>query len=295
MISRPRRSRASWIVVGGLSVGVVALIFFRSAWAPLMQDFSRPFLNQMQYLLSGLPAMKQEWELYRQQALKQKAIYEELSQLRRKLKAMEIVADENQRLRDLLKLAPPKGYEKIGAQVIARSPSQWFSRLQIDKGFEDGLSLNRVVMNRHGVVGKVVELSANTAMVQLLTDPDSSVSCMTERMRKPAILSGGGPGEVSQLKYLENYTRVVAGEKILTSGLGGTFPPDLLLGTVQEVIQQPGHPVPEVKIKLAAFAEILREVVVLVPDSASDSTSGSVPEPVSERESEPESEPVPGP
>lgn len=283
MITRSRRSPAGWFVVGGLSLGVVALIALRSAWAPLMQDFSRPALNQLQYLLSGLPALKQEWDLHRQQALKQKGVYEELAQLRRSLTAMEIVAAENQRLRDLLKLAAPKGYEKMGALVIARSPSQWFSRLQIDKGFEDGLSLNRVVMNRHGVVGKVVELSARTAMVQLLTDPDSSVSCMTERMRKPAILSGGGPGEAAPLKYLENYTRVVTGEKILTSGLGGTFPPDLLLGTVQEVLQQPGHPVPEVKIKLAAFAEILREVVVLVPDQALE------PEP------EPVTDPVPKP
>jgi rod shape-determining protein MreC len=266
MINRPRRSPIGWIIAIGLSIGLIALIVLRSAWAPPVQDLSRPFLAQIQYLLSGLPAMKQEWQLYRQEALKQKAVQEELAQLRRQLKAMNIVATENQRLRELLQLPIPKGFEKVGANIIARSPSQWFSRMQIDKGFEDGLALNRVVMNRHGVIGKITELSARTAMVQLLTDPDSAVSCLTERQHKPAILAGSGPGELGQLKYLENYTRVASGEKILTSGLGGTYPPDLLLGTVSEVLQRAGHPVPDVKVKLAAFAENLREVVVLVPE-----------------------------
>lgn len=266
-----RRSRpSSWwgLIAGSVIIAcLLCLTLFRSAWAPLLQDSTLPLLNQIQYIFAGWIALKQEWQLYRQEAQNQRAVLSELAQLRKELKAMQIVAAENQRLRKLLQLPIPKTYEKIGAEVIARPPSQWLNRVQINKGFEDGLSLNQAVMNQNGVVGRIAELSAKTAMVELLTDPNSAVSCLTEKMRKPAILSGGFAGENARLKYLENYTRVLPGEKILTSGLGGTFPADLLLGEVVRVEQKQGHPVPEVEVKLSAFQANLQHLIVLVPTS----------------------------
>jgi len=268
MIRRSSRRFSNFGLLGGILtlLLLLSLIWLRSAWVPLVQDFSSPLLSKLQPLMETLPALKTEWQLYRQTALNQKAVLSELAQLRKQQQAMEIVAAENQRLRSLLNLPTPKGYLKIGAEVIARSPNQWTSRLQINKGFEDGLSINRIVLNQEGVVGKISELSARTAMVELLTDQNSAVACITEKDRRPAILNGAFPGEPAKLKYLENYTKVVPGEKILTSGLGGNFPPDLLLGTVTEVKQDPGHPVPEVFVKLSAFNQALQYLVVLVPE-----------------------------
>jgi rod shape-determining protein MreC len=251
----------------GLSLTFLALVLLRAAWVPIVQDVSQPLLSQLQSVSAGWLALRQEWLLTRQQALRQRAVLRELRQLRQQQQALEIVAAENQRLRQLLNLPVPKAYRKIAAQVIARPPSQWLNRLQIDKGFADGLSLNRVVMNQQGVVGKITELSAHSAMVSLLTDPESAVSCLTEKERRPAILRGGFAGEPAHLTYLENYSRVMPGEKILTSGLGGTFPPDLLLGTVRRSQQKPGQPVPEVEVALAAFVEIIQQVIVLVPET----------------------------
>lgn len=268
MRPRLRPSTYGGLLTGLLILGwMLGMTVFRNAWAPLLQDTTRPLLHGVQQIFTSWLALKHEWLLYRQQALDQKAVLSELAQLRKQLKAMHIVAAENQRLRALLHLPIPKTYQKIGAEVIARSPSQWLNQVQINKGFEDGLSLHQAVVNEHGVVGRIVELSAKTAMVQLLTDPNSAVSCFTEKMRKPAILSGGFAGENARLKYLENYTRVTIGEKILTSGLGRTFPPDLLLGEVVRVEQKQGHPVPEVEVRLAAFQSNLQYLVVLVPQA----------------------------
>ena len=65
------------------------------------------------------------------------------------------IKEENQNLRKLLDLDLPTAYQKVTAQVILRPPNQWFESLIIDRGFESGLSVNQVVMNAEGVVGKL--------------------------------------------------------------------------------------------------------------------------------------------
>jgi len=186
---------------------------------------------------------------------------------KKKQDAMETVAQENQNLRKLLDLDLPTAYQKVTAQVILRPPNQWFESLIIDRGFEAGLSVNQVVMNAEGVVGKLSEVSAKTAKVQLISHPEAMVSCLVGAEHVPGVLTGQYRGKPAQLRYLQNHVQIKRGAEVKTSGLGGVYPPGLLLGRVSSVKKDPALPVPDVAIDLTPLEKNIDFLVVLVPES----------------------------
>lgn len=258
---RPTRLR-EWFMLSGFVAVLLAGTTWQNAWKPFVLDRIAPLATR----LSGFASDSVRIGAASMTASSGNNLQEENRQLHQRLAQLRLLEAENQRLRTLLNLPIPPTMRKVGARVLMRSPDHWFGSLHIDAGFEAGLSVNQVVLNDRGVLGKIVEVSANTARVQLISSPDSAVSCITEKERKPAILLGYVQGERGHLKYMQSYTHVQRGEKVFTSGLGGVYPKDLLLGTIDVVEQRPSHPVPEATVRLTAFDQLVDEVAVLVPD-----------------------------
>lgn len=255
----PRR----WMIP--LIIGILVLLgwFFRASWTPMLLDHVSPLLQPValwtgNWKLPHWGVEGDEAELMRLQA--------ENDLLLRKVQALELLADENQQLRGLLKLALPKGYRQVGAQIVLRPPHQWFESLTIDQGFDAGLDVNQVVMGTEGVIGKITEVTARTAKVQLISHPESTVSCLVGKQKIPGVLIGQYRDEPAQLQYLQNYAKILPGDMVLTSGLGGVFPPHLVLGRVQQVRQIPSKPVPEANVLLTPLETHLSHVIVLVPE-----------------------------
>ncbi len=122
----------------------------------------------------------------------------------------------------------------IIASVIGRSTLPTQHTVLLNRGERDGLTLESVILDAHGVIGRVVELGATTCLVLLLTDPESRVAGLVERSRETGLLIGRGQG-TSEFVYLDAEADIQEGDRIVTAGLGGPFPKGLLLGTVARV------------------------------------------------------------
>lgn len=250
----------------GLSAVVILGLawFFRASWTPELMDRLQPVLSSVAnwsrgIRLPGSSPNASEAEFMRLEA--------ENALLERKIQALELVADENQQLRMLLKLPQPQGFRQVGAQVLLRSPHQWFETLMIDQGFESGLKVNQVVMGTQGVLGKISEVTARTAKVQLVSNPETTIACIVGKQKVPGVLIGRYRQQPAQLQYLQNYARISAGDWVLTSGLGGVFPPNLVLGRVEAVRQDSSRPVPEAEVQLTPLETSISHVIVLIPET----------------------------
>ena len=128
-------------------------------------------------------------------------------------------------------------YQYVGATVIGRDPSPFVKYIQINRGSDDGLRRGMPVVTQQGLVGRISKTTASAALVQLITDPSIEINIRLEPVGAEGILSGSITGDVS-LDFLHQEARVEPGVLVLTSGLGGSYPPNILIGQVTSVRSQ---------------------------------------------------------
>ncbi len=120
------------------------------------------------------------------------------------------------------------------AAVIGRDPSPFLHYVIINRGSNDGILRGMPVVTDQGLVGRVDAVIADAARVQLITDPASTVNVRIQNAEVDATLSGSVTGDVT-LDQIPQDTALQAGDLVLTSGLGGGYPPDLIIGQVINV------------------------------------------------------------
>ncbi|MDL1910095.1 rod shape-determining protein MreC [Chloroflexi bacterium CFX6] len=120
------------------------------------------------------------------------------------------------------------------AAVIGRDPSPFLHYVIINRGSNDGILRGMPVVTDQGLVGRVDAVIADAARVQLITDPGSSVNVRLQNANEEASLIGSLTGDVI-LDLIPQDTDVKTGDLVLTSGLGGGYPPDLIVGQVVNV------------------------------------------------------------
>jgi rod shape-determining protein MreC len=128
-------------------------------------------------------------------------------------------------------------YQYMGASVIGRDPSPFVKYIQINRGSSDGLRRGLPVVTQQGLVGRVVQITASAALVQLITDPGTEINVELEPGRIEGVLSGSITGDVS-LDFIPQEADIEPGDLVLTSGLGGNYPPNILIGQVTSVRSQ---------------------------------------------------------
>jgi len=141
---------------------------------------------------------------------------------------------ENIRLRRLLAFKEKLGYKTVAAGIIRRDMAGFMKTMMIDRGESDGIRKGQPVIAETGLVGRVLDTTWHASRVLLLTDENSNVDALIQGTRANGILQGTGAGFCS-LKYIVKTETVRKGDIILTSGLGGVFPKELILGVVREV------------------------------------------------------------
>ncbi len=122
-------------------------------------------------------------------------------------------------------------YDYVAADVIGRDPSPFLQYVIINRGSDDGLRRGMPVVTAQGLVGRVAAVTAGAARVQLITDAGSVVNVSLQSSEASAVLQGTLTGEVT-LNMIPQDVGVETGELLLTSGLGGNFPPNILIGQV---------------------------------------------------------------
>ena len=125
-------------------------------------------------------------------------------------------------------------YSYKAAAVIGRDPSPFLSYAIINIGSDQGLLPGMPVVTDKGLVGRVDAVIAEAARVQLITDSASAVDVRLQSSNTDAILDGSVTSDLS-LDMISQNASVTVGDVVLTSGLGGSYPPNLLVGQVVSV------------------------------------------------------------
>jgi rod shape-determining protein MreC len=122
----------------------------------------------------------------------------------------------------------------LPASVIGRDPSPFLHYVIINIGSNDGILRGMPVVTSQGLIGRVDAVIADAARVQLITDPASTVNVRLQNAETEASLVGSVTGDVA-LQLIPQDINIQTGDLVLTSGLGGGYPPDLIIGQVGSV------------------------------------------------------------
>ena len=196
------------------------------------------------------------------------ASYEYAVQQNRALQA------ENGRLQSLLRLPAFNEYRYEHARVARRDFSGWWQQIVVRKGRNYGIPIGAPVVFTGGVVGRVAEVRATTSIVNLLSSPEVRLAGVIEGDDRPISFQGGinptfGP-PLGRVEFVP--LDIPAGNpgprRLVTSGLGGVFPPGLTIGVVSRLEPAPDGLFQSGEVRLDDRLGSLTEVTVLVPLAA---------------------------
>jgi rod shape-determining protein MreC len=125
-------------------------------------------------------------------------------------------------------------HKYIGASVIGRDPSPFLHYIIINRGSDDGLKRGMPVVTQNGLAGRVVQVTATGARVSLITDPVTRINVRIEPSRSAAVLTGSITTDIT-LEQIPQEADVNPGNLILTSGLGGNYPANIIIGQITSV------------------------------------------------------------
>ncbi len=226
------------------------------------------------------------WSQSTQALLKESARLEEaLRQQQASVLTSDALARENDELRALLGLEASVGQEFITARVLSVDLSPFSHRFVIDRGRGDGLSSGLPVVDQGGLIGQVDSVSAMTASVILITDPDHALPVRVARTGDVTLAYGGGLENDLTLPDLPMNIDLEPGDELVTSGLGGIFPPGLPVARVERINQPEGQSFAVATATPRGQHDRSRFVIVVRNKTDGRSSDEPLPEDVSEASS----------
>ncbi len=163
---------------------------------------------------------------------------------------------ENEQLRDLLGFVPDVEAQSVTARVIGDSGGAFVRSLLVNSGKRDGVKKGQAAMVGHGLLGRVAEVGNRSARVLLIHDLNSRIPVVIESSRARAVLAGDN-STTPRLLYLPLTTTVKPGDRVVTSGYGGVFPPGLPVGLVNSVGEDGVRIAPYVDVSQLEFVRLM--------------------------------------
>lgn len=175
---------------------------------------------------------------------------------------LEEAGRENIRLRSILGFEPPLGYSLLPAKVLAVSGPRLPISAVINKGSINNVEPSEPIINEEGLLGRVSSVSETHSTIQLLTDPANRVAVRIAESREMGIAKFV-PSQGLIVDNIPAQGDVKQGDLVLSSGLGGVYPPGLVVGTVIAVERPKQDPFLIVRLAPAADFNSLDELFVL--------------------------------
>ena len=220
-----------------LAISVALIVMdHRGDWLAQVRGHASVAMQPL-WWLAGLPSRM--GESLRDDAATRTRLAEENRVLRNELllaaarqARLQVEAEENTRLRGLLGAAERGGHEVQLAPILDVDLDPTRQRLMLNAGTASGVRRGQAVIDAGGLVGQVIEATPTTATVLLLTDPDHAVPVAVARTGVRLIIYGTGRSDVLELRNVPLSSDVRPGDVLITSGLGGRFPPGFPVGTI---------------------------------------------------------------
>lgn len=159
-------------------------------------------------------------------------------------------------------------YHKVGAEIISRDTSNWYSNFTINKGLEDSLALDMNVIADGGLVGRITSIGPNWAKVTSIIADNANVSAKTLASSDTMIVSGDleamKSGVIRFQQLIDSANQVAAGDKIVTSHISDKYLPNILIGYVYSIETDSNNLTKSGYLSPAVDFEHLEEVLVIL-------------------------------
>jgi rod shape-determining protein MreC len=174
---------------------------------------------------------------------------------------LNLLQEDNIRLRQILSLQESSNNENITAAVISRKTGSWWRQIILNKGSKDGVEIGSTVIGPGGLLGRVSSTSFFTSSVTLLTSPESKLGVWVNRIRINGLLVGLGDNYPSLILFSKD-ADIKVGDFISSSPASSLLPPNIPIGIVQS-IDKPLKAKKTAKISLLAKPQVIDWVQIL--------------------------------
>jgi rod shape-determining protein MreC len=199
--------------------------------------------------------------------------------LQTELLKLEALEAENYRLRELLDSSADLKQPVLIAELVSADMAPFSRQIVLNKGSRHNVREGQPILDANGVMGQVVRVGALSSTAMLLTDPSHAIPVEINRNGLRAIAQGTGDAFRLELSHLPRNADIVQGDLLITSGLGGRFPPGYPVAVVTVVERHMDSPFASVSAEPLAHLESTRVVLLVMPDTKSPSDQdGSVAE-----------------
>jgi rod shape-determining protein MreC len=249
------------------SLLALGLIIFDKRYDHLGQI--RRFLSVVAYPVQVAVASPFEgWDWFRESVSSRETLRADKAKLEAELRLAnfrlqryEALEAETQRLRALRENTTGVANRFIVGDIMDLDIDAFRERVLVDKGARDGVFVGQAVLDAGGVFGQVARVEELTSEVILVSDAAHAIPVQVNRNGLRTIAVGTGDMSRLKLPYLSTSADVVAGDLLVTSGLGGGFPAGYPVGTIAEVKRDPAQSLADVEVRPAAALDRSREVM----------------------------------
>lgn len=185
-----------------------------------------------------------------------------------RLQRLDALLAENERLRALLQSAESYQYSVEVAGLLSVDFDPYRHQLLLNRGERHGVVRGQALIDAHGVMGQTTRVGPLSAQAVLITDPSHALPVEVNRNGLRTIVRGTGDIDRLELPYLPNNADIEVGDLLVTSGLGGVFPPGYPVARVTRVQRRPGERFVEVDAIPTAALNRSREVLLVRPEES---------------------------
>ena len=215
----------------------------------------------------GVWSTYREWKNVRAE---NRRLRDEAQRLRVEALTVSETVEENQRLRRLLALKEAMPLATLSGEIIAREWGGWVRSLTVNRGRADRVTRLTAVIAPDGLIGRVIDVRPGASIVQVLTDPASTVGVLVVRTRTQGIVEGEPRGTL-RLKYMaRDGSGIQVGDLVVSSGGGGLFPRGIPVGRVRAIDDRGSALFHYAQLTSAVDFARIDEVLLIVGEGAHD-------------------------
>nr|WP_281169127.1 rod shape-determining protein MreC [Hahella ganghwensis] len=257
---------ARMILVAVVSVGLILADYHFNLTGPLRQALST-VVAPVQWIVSAPDdliewtedTMKSRTELQHEND----ALRNRLLILEAKSQRLASLSAEVNRLRELLNASSVVDDSVLVAEIIGVSPDPYTHQVVVNKGSDDGIYVGQPVLDSQGLLGQVTQVSPLSSRVLLISDSNHAIPIQVNRNGVRGILVGIGVLDRLELANVPDTADILEGDLLVSSGLGGRFPPGYPVAIVSSIVHDPGEPFAQVEARPLAELNRSRHILMV--------------------------------
>ena len=224
-----------------------------------------PIENGLTYLKNKINNNDKFFENINELKTENENLKQKNSELEQTLREFEIIKTENVQLKQQLNLAEKYGeYVTVPGTIISRDISNYSKTLVINVGSDNGIKEYMTVIADEGLVGYVVSVTSKTAKVQTIVDSASATSCLASTTRDSMVCKGTvEKSSTLSASYIATDARIIQGDSVETSGLGGIYLKGIHVGKIKKVVEGTNKTDSYALIEAAVDFEKLETVLII--------------------------------